>query len=49
MINFMALSKKLMEKVFMFEKVSILKENLMVYSNAFAKISFGKKKKVQWE
>jgi hypothetical protein len=49
MINHMALSKKLTEKVFMSGKVNILKENLMVYSNAFAKISYGKKKKVQWE
>ncbi len=46
MINFMALSNKLMEKVFMFKKVNILKENLMVYLNVFAKISYGKKKKV---
>ena len=49
MINHMGLSKKLMEKVFMSGKVNILKENPMVYLNAFAKISYGKKKKVQWE
>ena len=37
---------KLMEKVFIFKKRNILKGNLMVYLNAFAKISYGKKKKV---
>ena len=44
MMNHMALSNKLIEKVFTFGKVNILKENLMVYSNAFSKISYGEKK-----
>ena len=49
MINFMVSSNKLMEEVFMFKKVNILKVNPMVYSKAFVKVNYGKNNKMLWE
>ena len=45
----MVSSNKLMEEVFMFKKVNILKVNPMVYSKAFVKVNYGKNNKMLWE